>query len=197
MSHRPPVYPAIPTTYGRLGFRSRTEARWAMFFDLMDIRWDYEPGGFRVSDGAYLPDFHLIDQGAYLEVKGATPTATEARKCRDLAVATGCKVMLAAGAPDERFSVRLFEPGGARPELWTVAWDRNPCAGMWLVAEDDAERMGPRIEGERAGGPMFSGALEDAFAAARTERFEGGVRWRRASALAWAPDRQIWQGAHA
>jgi hypothetical protein len=51
---------AIPTPYGGVKFRSRLEARWAIFFDRLHIPWEYEPQGFDIGDGeAYLPDFLL------------------------------------------------------------------------------------------------------------------------------------------
>lgn len=34
---------SVPTTYGGVRFRSRLEARWAAFYDLLGWRWDYEP----------------------------------------------------------------------------------------------------------------------------------------------------------
>lgn len=46
---------AIPTRYGGVCFRSRLEARWAAFFDLAGIKWDYEPLDL---DG-WAPDFEL------------------------------------------------------------------------------------------------------------------------------------------
>ena len=43
-------------------FRSRLEARWAVFFDALGIQWEYEPEGIVLSDGThYLPDFYLPD----------------------------------------------------------------------------------------------------------------------------------------
>lgn len=56
---------------GRI-FRSRLEARWAAFLDLMAINWDYEPSHYQVGPALwYLPDFYLPDLGVWLEVKGA------------------------------------------------------------------------------------------------------------------------------
>lgn len=46
---------AIPTRYAGVIFRSRLEARWAAFFDLAGIQWDYEPFDL---DG-WTPDFVL------------------------------------------------------------------------------------------------------------------------------------------
>lgn len=48
---------AIPTTYAGVRFRSRLEARWAAFFDLCGIKWEYEPFDL---DG-WAPDFLLRD----------------------------------------------------------------------------------------------------------------------------------------
>jgi hypothetical protein len=51
---------AIETRYKGYRFRSRLEARWAVFFDALCVRWEYEPEGFELGDGIrYLPDFKL------------------------------------------------------------------------------------------------------------------------------------------
>ena len=62
---------AIETFYNGYRFRSRTEARWAVFMDLAGIPYMYEPEGFKLPDGTlYLPDFYLKDQDTFLECKG-------------------------------------------------------------------------------------------------------------------------------
>lgn len=50
---------AIETRYAGCRFRSRLEARWAVFFDHLGIKWEYEPQGFNFSRRPYLPDFRL------------------------------------------------------------------------------------------------------------------------------------------
>lgn len=51
---------AIETVYKGYRFRSRLEARWAVFMDSLRISWQYEPEGFVLADGThYLPDFKL------------------------------------------------------------------------------------------------------------------------------------------
>jgi hypothetical protein len=63
---------ALPTLYRGVTFRSRLEADWAATLDSLDIAWDYEPEGYKLSDGTYYsPDFYLPASGAWLEVKGA------------------------------------------------------------------------------------------------------------------------------
>ncbi len=50
----------IETKYNGYRFRSRLEARWAVFFDKMGIKYEYEPEGFVLTDGThYLPDFRV------------------------------------------------------------------------------------------------------------------------------------------
>jgi hypothetical protein len=45
--------PAIPTRYRGINFRSRLEAKWAVFFDELNWEWEYEP----IDLSGYIPDF--------------------------------------------------------------------------------------------------------------------------------------------
>lgn len=70
---------AIETTYNGRRFRSRLEARWAVFFDALRTHYVYEPEGYDLKGSGwvrtddpnilYLPDFWLPDLRIYLEVK--------------------------------------------------------------------------------------------------------------------------------
>lgn len=65
---------AIETWYAGCRFRSRLEARWAVLFDSLGIRWEYEPQGYMVGDVGprpYLPDFWLPGARVWVEVKGS------------------------------------------------------------------------------------------------------------------------------
>lgn len=73
---------ALPTTYAGHQFRSRTEARWAIFFDALGVPWEYEPEGYDVNGQWYLPDFKLyLGQGqsrrVWFEVKPDNYAAIE------------------------------------------------------------------------------------------------------------------------
>lgn len=74
----------IPTRYKGFFFRSRLEARWAVFFDALGVEWEYEPEGFEFPDGTrYLPDFALDGgglHGTYIEVKPFKPSLEELNK---------------------------------------------------------------------------------------------------------------------
>jgi hypothetical protein len=81
---------AIETRYAGCRFRSRLEARWAVFFDTLGVPWEYEPEGFDLDGLWYLPDFYLPDLDTWFEVKGR-----------------------AGGADGEKFR-RFSEPGDKR-----------------------------------------------------------------------------------
>jgi hypothetical protein len=100
-----PGLKAIDTWWNGLWFRSRLEARWAVFFDYLDIKYEYEKEGYDLGDGIwYLPDFWLPDQECFVEIKGdfigATQRNREIRKdtfakCGRLAAASGYPVFAA------------------------------------------------------------------------------------------------------
>ena len=50
---------AIQTEYKGYKFRSRLEARWAIFFDIIGLEWEYEPDGYDLDGVWYLPDFRV------------------------------------------------------------------------------------------------------------------------------------------
>jgi hypothetical protein len=62
---------AIETIYRGYRFRSRLEARYAVFFDALDLPFEYEKEGFTLEDGTkYLPDFWLPTLKLWVEIKG-------------------------------------------------------------------------------------------------------------------------------
>jgi hypothetical protein len=67
------VIAAIETRYAGCRFRSRLEARWAVFFDTLGTKWEYEPQGYVVGPNKtpYLPDFWLPKEKVWVEVKGS------------------------------------------------------------------------------------------------------------------------------
>lgn len=88
----------VPTFYNGYLFRSRLEARWAVFFDRLGVKYQYERETWDV-DPWYLPDFYLPEQECWVEIKGPTPTAEEKRKAAALADVTRQTVYLCHGDP--------------------------------------------------------------------------------------------------
>lgn len=89
---------AIETVYNGYRFRSRLEARWAVFFDAAGIEYEYEPEGFEDSNGLmYLPDFYLPQYEWYVEVKAPRDGATEEIKRASEFVGDKISVLLLLG----------------------------------------------------------------------------------------------------
>lgn len=100
MTHDTTGRRGLATSYAGVTFRSRLEARFAVFFDTLGVRWDYEPEGFELPHGMYVPDFWLPDLKAWFEVKPDLDCVMEERAadlCIDLAAFTGSEVCSAPG----------------------------------------------------------------------------------------------------
>ena len=124
---------AIETRYAGCRFRSRLEARWAVFLDRLNIPWEYEPQGYMVGPPSdrrpYLPDFHLLssgsDPGLWVEVKGHLNVAEQ----RTLAYAVTPGIGLPGVAPG---LLMLGDVPHVRAR-W-ACWHhllRNGCDGNW------------------------------------------------------------------
>lgn len=110
------VIKPIETSYSGYRFRSRLEARWAVYFDAMGIRWDYEVEGFDLGKfGYYLPDFYLPDAGFWVEVKPGVPSLEALRKANRLMVQSLKGVIILDGVPEDRAYYFLCECGWKNP----------------------------------------------------------------------------------
>ena len=99
----------IETLYNGYLFRSRLEARWAVFFDSLNIAYEYEKEGYDLGPaGWYLPDFWLPVQKCWVEVKGADPTESELAKVKGLALLGKIPVWLFKGPPNYQVNDDAF-----------------------------------------------------------------------------------------
>lgn len=189
---------AIETRYKGYRFRSRLEARWAVFFDALGIEWEYEPEGYRLSNGElYLPDFWLptfeasplqgrwdrpVDSpkgGTWVEVK---PTEAGFAKAEQLALDSGFPTWLATGIPDFREYTVIYPCKGLH--------DDARCSEDWQFIRDGLHAVSgiPNADQARDSDRMFWEAGYDpreemdllgelyvsAVNAARGARFEHG-----------------------
>lgn len=92
---------AIDTIYNGYRFRSRLEARWAVFFDELGWQYTYEAEGFELPSGRYLPDFYLPAENAFIEIKPSAPTEKELALAFDLFKSSGESVYIFSGDPWE------------------------------------------------------------------------------------------------
>lgn len=108
-----PTINAIPTQYKGIEFRSRTEARWAVFLDELGFKWEYEPEGYQLLSGWYLPDFWLPEIDSFLEVK---PTGdVDDPRWGELAALTNKDVYVTSGAPGS--SHEMYGPDSGIPAV--------------------------------------------------------------------------------
>lgn len=85
---------ALETIYKGYRFRSRLEARTAVFMDQLGIQWLYEPEGYDLDGLWYLPDFYLPELRTWVEIKPEKPTGEEEQKAARLAYHTAKRVVL-------------------------------------------------------------------------------------------------------
>ena len=74
-----------PTFYNGVEYASALESKYAMAFDKLGIKFTHETNWFRGDGLKYNPDFKLIDQGVFFEVKGFKYEAVEQKKFRMVA----------------------------------------------------------------------------------------------------------------
>ena len=161
---------AISTNYSGHLFRSRLEARWAVFFDHMGVRWEYEPEGYELSDGLwYLPDFYLPEYKCWVEVKPDRVPDSDLTKPETLARDIGQLVLIAAGAPHEWHGFRVFGNHD-----YSCLSDRHYCA----LAPRGEIRFNDDPRWQDCAGTTFPenhhSAFLDAVRAANSARFEHG-----------------------
>lgn len=191
---KPPA--PIETYYAGCRFRSRHEARWAVFFETLDVAWEYEAQGYYVDGAAlpYLPDFWLPDHGLFVEIKPTDADLIDpdgvdlwSKFAGDVAVNwTKYRAAMFVGPIPDPATVdaagppraeRWYDPGIVVTGDWHYAWCACP-SGRHFDIEPDAR-----------GGRIFCGCprlLDDhyqtgdhsrlikAYGAARTARFEHG-----------------------
>jgi len=73
----------IETQYNGYRFRSRLEARWAIFFDMIGLKYEYEMEGYDMQGIRYLPDFYIPYFDRWLEIKGKPLSDYEMKKCEE------------------------------------------------------------------------------------------------------------------
>lgn len=178
MSERTRSIRALPTEYAGFTFRSRTEARWAVFFDAMDVKWEYERQGFDLDGVHYLPDFWLPALETWVEIKGQAPTSEEREKCQWLAEASDRRVLVFWSEPTpaevlmehpENDQGHVFDSFGMDYSHW---WCECPhCCFVDVQFQGRAARLSCRCLAMRSAPDDTPGhsspRLLDAYAAAR------------------------------
>jgi len=112
----------IQTQYGGQFFRTRGEARFAVFFDACQLHYEYEKEGFWLEEGGkYLPDFFGYQNSiAGWKYKSELPKPLAILKCHCLADETQKRVVMTHSSPGLETLVACFSPGWNGHMLQTV-----------------------------------------------------------------------------
>lgn len=127
---------AIPQKVDGILFRSRAEARWATFFRLTELRYQYEPEGFQLEQDWYVPDFLLPMVPVYVEVKPGEPNEREVRVAKALAAAARVPVMIAMGNPCQTSRLLWVDVTGSTARCCLVS-EYNKERGVWVTESAD------------------------------------------------------------
>jgi hypothetical protein len=138
---------AIETRYNGNKYRSRLEARWAVFMDNLGIEYRYEYEGYDLDGLWYLPDFWLPALEMWIEVKPGDPSPGDLEKIRRLTMASSeSPVVLFMDVPGQHqisvFSVFDFndERGPFVHRTDRKFWnDCTLCGAVWLESDECRE----------------------------------------------------------
>lgn len=185
----------IETRYKGYRFRSRLEARWAVFFDTLGIEWEYEKEGYDLGEsGWYLPDFWLPKQNIFAEIKPYTPDAkawmvfqeldTPAiNKMIGLSAITGAGVILLDSDLATLCYRKSYDYQVMKGYLFVFPDGYIDCSYEWTVCPI-CGAVDATYEGKKdriyCGHEEWRGdwcAVEKAYITARSARFEHGESW--------------------
>lgn len=175
---------AIETQFDGHLFRSRTEARWAVFFKEMGWKYQYEVEGFNLNGVRYLPDFFLPELDCWFEVKGSIPTQDEADKLKALVEATARNALLAWGAPKrgdhdgEYHMVHICRDKNGKSE-WLSLKQFDCDLPLFVYFGNSDYNFGLMVNGIVYGPPGWPKTANDcraALDAASSARFEFGAQ---------------------
>ena len=172
---------AIDTVYNGYKFRSRLEARWAVFFDEAGITWEYEKEGYDLGDGVYyLPDFWLPQLDMFAEIKGTIPNKKEMEKAGVLSEQSRKIVGVLGNIPTansmfENWEEKYFGYAFLKNKDWVdMPYYFSKCirCGMYGFHFEGKVRQCNCFENDADGHDDY--AIQFAYTKARQARFEHG-----------------------
>lgn len=157
---------AIETRYQGYRFRSRLEARWAVFFDHIGWRWEYEPEAFRLPSGPYLPDF-LVNGDRFVEIKGQYNEPDHDRLI-ELCALSGKEGMFLTDVHNDECGHYVAFPTKGGWDYGHGFWKCNRCGEVTVAHFDSGYNICPLCRGVP---DHRHPALKRAINAARSARF--------------------------
>jgi len=189
----------LETLWNGNRYRSRLEARWAVFLESLKIDFEYEREGYQTKSGrGYLPDFWLPNvgvrgvapPGTWLEIKPNEPSGEEMSDLGDVCEFTGASGIIAMGRPplEMMWGTEWLIQVAVRGEYW---WDNSmlivECVKCGRFKFEFSE--GNYMKCPYCGGITDESTVDIALAAeaASLARFEHGERWKTLAERTAAP----------
>ncbi len=177
---------ALETHYNGYRFRSRLEARWAVFFDTVGIDYHYESEAFDLADGQqYLPDFFLKRgirflgeerprQDVWVDIEPASElTDDERQKVVSFVRQTGKSILLIAGDPGNKADVLYLQRlEDDTLDAADVAFMELADGQAGLVAERERAKLERSEDQALIERRMQTDLLRESYRAAREIRFD-------------------------
>jgi hypothetical protein len=162
----------IETVYNGYRFRSRLEARWAIYFDALGIKYEYEPEGYELGNNErYLPDFWLPQVNMWAEVKGPKFNKKEIRKAAKLFLGTTYPILLLSGSPSAKFYPAIEGSPQSNKRFSITLYSVNDYKNYFL--EENRFYCSPGHKDPRTEGSLTQSTL-NAIKMANQARFEHG-----------------------
>lgn len=102
---------AIPTEYDGVKYKSRLEARWAMYFNLLQIYAEYEPFTIRNNGEEYVPDFHSVavseTKRTIIEIKPKIPNSNYLDRLVRIHDPSKSDIIIFCGPPNNYHGLRI------------------------------------------------------------------------------------------
>ena len=168
---------AIETHYDGYRFRSRLEARWAVFFNAVGLEYQYEMEGFEMEGVRYLPDFYIPSLNRWFEIKGKALSELEIKKCEEFCRRMdnqNIKFSILIGAPD---AVKIDDFYGILEFVWE--WPSKTYSENFRMLSQglvDKEYYSRFLRGLWVVPDISEEELAKAVITARQARFEFGER---------------------
>lgn len=167
---------AIETKYNGFRFRSRLEARWAIFFDMIGLKYEYEVEGFDMNGVCYLPDFYIPSLDRWFEIKAKPLSEYEMKKCEEFCLNKdneNIKFSVLIGSPE---AVNIDKFIGITEFVWEWPSEKYPDNIRFLAPKELSEKeyFSRFMRGLWIVPDVTTEELVEAVVAAREARFEFG-----------------------
>lgn len=139
---------SLPSEFEGVLYRSRMEARWAVFMRTCGVPFEYEVEGFNLGGGLkYLPDFYLPFQDSFMEVKSPVCDPADWNKIHRLSNESGKNIFVFTQNPHPPSLENWYKNESSATIIMPDAQDEHyiwcecPACGKCGITFDGPDRL--------------------------------------------------------